>query len=281
MPTNKKESKYDERNKLNDLTGKEWLLMTKSFLFSEKCADDKDAFRHPAPFLIKDIEKFIKMFTKKGMIVLDPFMGSGTTAIAAFNCGRKSIGIDLSEEYKSLAFERFAKKNMKENTDFEYILGDSLEETKKISEVDFIITSPPYHNILKNDSKGIREDKSDRGYRSGSRTGVEYYSELENDLGNQDTYEDFLVLFQKIMKNCYLKLKNKRYCSIVISDFTVDKKEVCVQADIVRIMEEAGFVFVGTIALLQDNKPLYPFGYPFAFKINHMHQNIICFRKDE
>ena len=83
------------------------------------------------------------------------------------------------------------------------------------------------------------------------------------------------------MKNCYLKLKNKRYCSIVISDFTVDKKEVCVQADIVRIMEEAGFVFVGTIALLQDNKPLYPFGYPFAFKINHMHQNIICFRKDE
>lgn len=280
MPKEKKESKYDERNKLNDLTGKEWLLMTKSFIFSEKCADDKDAFKHPAPFLIKDIEKFIKMFTKKGMIVLDPFMGSGTTSIAAFNCGRKSIGIDLSEEYRQLAFERFSKKNMIEHKDFEYILGDSIEETKKIPEVDFIITSPPYHNILKNDSKGLREDKSDRRYRSGSRTGVEYYSELKNDLGNQDTYEDFLKLFQKIMSNCFKKLKNKRYCSIVISDFTVDKKEVCVQADIIGLMEKVGFTFVGTIALLQDNKPLYPFGYPFAFKINHMHQNIICFRKD-
>jgi len=277
----KKEPRYDERNQLNDLTGKEWLLMTKSFIFSEKCADDKDAFKHPAPFLIKDIEKFIQMFTKRGMIVLDPFMGSGTTAIASFNTGRRSIGIDLSEEYRSLAFERFSKKGMVEHNDFEYILGDSLEITKDIEEVDYIITSPPYHNILKNDSKGLRKDNSEKGYRSGSRIGVEFYSDLDNDLGNQKSYQDFLELFKQIMANCYTKLRNKKYCSIVISDFTVDKKEVCVQADIVRLMEEVGFVFVGTIALLQDNKPLYPFGYPFAFKINHMHQNIICFRKDQ
>lgn len=44
----KKVSKYYERNQLNDLTGKEWLLLTKSFWSSEKCADDKDAFGHPA-----------------------------------------------------------------------------------------------------------------------------------------------------------------------------------------------------------------------------------------
>ena len=220
------------------------------------------------------------MFTKKNLLVLDPFMGSGTTAIASFKCGRKSIGIDLSEEYKNLALERFLKLGMKEHEDYEYILGDSLIETRKIPEVDFIITSPPYHNILKNDSKGLREDKSEKGYRSGARLGVEFYSELENDLGNQDTYEDFLKLFKKIMKNCFKKLKNKKYCAIVISDFTVNKKEVCVQADVVKMMSDIGFTFVGTIALLQDNKPLYPFGYPYAFKINHMHQNIICFRKD-
>ena len=81
------------------------------------------------------------------------------------------------------------------------------------------------------------------------------------------------------MKNCYDILNPKKYCTIVISDFTVDKKEVCVQADIVKIMTEIGFEFVGTTILLQDNKPLYPFGYPFAYKINHMHQNIISFRK--
>lgn len=275
-----KEERYDERNQLNDLTGKEWLKHTKSFFMSEKCADDKDAFKHPAPFLIKDIEKMIEMFTKKGMTVLDPFMGSGTTAIASFNLGRKSIGIDLSEEYNILAKERFTKKGMVENEDYVYIVGDSMVETQNICSVDFIITSPPYHNILKNDSKGLRKDNIEKGFRSGSRVGVEYYSDKENDLGNQETYEQFLELFSKIMSNCFDKLKNKKYCAIVISDFTVDKKEICVQADIVRLMEQVGYIFVGTIALLQDNKPLYPFGYPYAFKINHMHQNIILFRKE-
>ena len=88
--------KYDERNKLNDLTGKEWLKMTKSFMFSEKSQEDKAAFNHPAPFLIKDVEKLITMFTKSGMTVLDPFVGSGTTLIASFKNNRNAIGIDLN-----------------------------------------------------------------------------------------------------------------------------------------------------------------------------------------
>lgn len=269
---------YDERNKLNSLTGKEWLKLTKSFMLSEKCAADKDAFAHPAPFLIKDVEKMISLFTKKGMTVLDPFMGSGTTAIASCNIDRNAVGIDLSEEYKKLAFERFKNNNI-DIKKIQYIHGDSIKELDKISNVDYIITSPPYHNILKNNSKGLRKDSSAKGYRSGSRIGVDYYSDKKNDLGNQDTYEEFLILLQKIMKKAYKKLNEGRYCSIIISDFTVDKKEICVQGDIVRIMQEIGYEFVGTIILLQDNKPLYPFGYPYAFKINHNHQNIINFRK--
>lgn len=270
--------KYDSRNKLNDLTGKEWLKLTKSFILSEKCAADKDAYAHPAPFLIKDVEKMISLFTKKGMTVLDPFMGSGTTAIASCNLGRNAIGIDLNEEYRNLAYSRFKNNNI-DTKHIDYILGDSLKEIDKLQNVDYIITSPPYHNILKNNSKGLRKDMSEKGFRSGSRIGVDYYSDDENDLGNQETYEQFLDLLKKIMEKAYKKLNTGKYCSIIISDFTVDKKEVCVQGDIVRIMQEIGFEFVGTIILLQDNKPLYPFGYPYAFKINHHHQNIINFRK--
>jgi DNA modification methylase len=272
------EGKIDSRNKLNDLTGKEWLKLTKSFWLSEKCVDDKDAFKHPAPFLIKDIMKLISMFTKQGMSVLDPFCGSGTTLIAANNIQRIGIGIDLSEEYKSLAIERLNKKQFTENEDFFYYIGDANKVLKKMQAVDYIVTSPPYHTILRNKGDGLRK-QSEKGFRNGSRIGVEYYSDLENDLGNKDSYNDFLKSFEEIMTKCFAILNAGKYTSIIISDFTVDKAEVCVQADIVKCMQNCGFEFVGTTVLLQDNKPLYPFGYPYAYKINHNHQNIINFRR--
>jgi len=274
----KSKGKYDPRNRLNDLTGKEWLKLTKSFWLSEKCKDDKDAFNHPAPFLIQDTQKLVSMFTKSGMRVLDPFCGSGTSLIAASNIGRFGVGIDLSSEYKDLALERLSKKKLLENTDFEYFLGDSGTILDSIENIDYIVTSPPYHNILQNKGAGIRKENT-KGYRDGSRTGIEYYSDSLNDLGNKETYEDFLNSFKGIMLKSFALLNNKKYCSIVMSDFTVNKKEIGVQGDIIKLMQEVGFDFVGTIALLQNNKPLYPFGYPYAYKINHHHQNIINFRK--
>lgn len=274
------EGKYDKRNKLNDLTGKEWIKLTNSFWLSEKCKEDKEAMNHPAPFLIKDIMKLISMFTKKGMIVLDPFAGSGTTLIASNRLNRKSVGIDLNKSYIELAKKRLKNEGYKLKKDYAYFHGDSKEKLKEIDEIDYIVTSPPYHNILKNRGEGLRTIKKN-GYRNGSRIGVEYYSDYENDLGNKKSYGEFLKSLKEIMGISYSKLRNKKYCSIIISDFTVNKKEVNVQGDIVKIMDEIGFKFVGTIALLQNNKPLYPFGYPFAYKINHHHQNIINFIKDE
>jgi len=267
---------YDKRNKLNDLTGKEWLKLTKSFWVSEKCKEDKFAFQHPAPFLIKDIQKLISMFTKKGMVVLDPFNGIGTTLVASGNLKRRGIGVDLSKEYCNLAEKRLKGLDIKNGQ--KIICGDSLTRIKKITgEIDYCVTSPPYHNILKNNGQGLRTEKE--GMRNGSRIGVEYYSDNKNDLGNQKSYENFLNLFGDIMLCVYKKLNDKKYTSIIISDFTVNKKERCVQSDIVRTMEKIGFEFSGTTILLQDNKPLYPFGYPYAYKINHQHQNIINFRK--
>lgn len=273
-----KPGRYDERNTLNDLDGRSWLLLTKSFWISESSTSDKAAYKHPAPFMIKDIEKLISLFTKKGMTVLDPFVGSGTTLIAANKLQRKGIGIDLNEDYYKLYLQRIMDKGGQNECQF--IVGDSLNVLDDIESVDYIVTSPPYHNILRNNTKGTRNNNG-KSYRMAARDGVEYYSEFDNDLGNFDKYEDFIKALKAIMAKAYKILKNKKYCTIIISDFTVDKKEVCVQADILRFMQEIGFVFVGTTILIQTVKPLYPFGYPYAYKINHHHQNIITFRKDE
>lgn len=253
--------------------------MTRSYWISEKCGDDRDAFAHPAPFLVRDTMKLISMFTKRGMTVLDPFCGSGTALLAAANMGRLGIGIDLNENYKGLAEGRMAKNNYDSGRHYRYILADAAEAlaTGKIC-ADYIVTSPPYHNILQNKSHGLRK-KSDKGYRSGARVGVEYYSDHESDLGNFSAYPDFLKALGGVMEKCHSALAGGRYCTVIMSDFTVNKKETCVQADMVGMMQKAGFEFRGTTVLLQNNKPLYPFGYPHAYVINHHHQNIMNFRK--
>lgn len=61
---------------------------------------------HPAIYPAYIVEELLKLLTKPGDVVLDPFMGSGSTAVAAFQNGRVYIGFDISQEYCRLALQR-------------------------------------------------------------------------------------------------------------------------------------------------------------------------------
>jgi len=63
---------------------------------------------HPAIYPVKIVEEFIKLLTQKGDVVLDPFVGSGSTAVAAFQNERVYIGFDISEEYCLYAQKRLS-----------------------------------------------------------------------------------------------------------------------------------------------------------------------------
>ena len=66
----------------------------------------KEKTEHPAQFPITMIERLIKGWSNENDIVLDPFMGSGTTAIAAINTNRNYIGFEMDEEYYKASIER-------------------------------------------------------------------------------------------------------------------------------------------------------------------------------
>lgn len=65
---------------------------------------------HPAPFPVELPHRLIDLYTYRGDLVLDPFMGAGTTAVAAVRTGRHYLGFDTDEDYVALAEERVAEE---------------------------------------------------------------------------------------------------------------------------------------------------------------------------
>lgn len=94
--------------KRNTISRDEFLEYTKSVW--EFNTESAKKVKHPAPFPVELPRRLIQLYTFEDDIVLDPFMGSGSTAIAAINSNRKYIGYDISKEYCTIANERIKKR---------------------------------------------------------------------------------------------------------------------------------------------------------------------------
>jgi DNA modification methylase len=246
---------------------------TISNIWKSKTKVDDIGKQHPAPFSYFDIEKLLDIFTKPGENVIDPFVGVASTLIACGIKNRKGIGIDLNEDYVKLSKTRLSQ-HIFDQDNFTLICGNSLFEIPKLTEnFDYAVTSPPYYAILKNKGNGVRSDGSQ------FRQGVQHYGDNLDDIGNQQSFEDYLSQFSSIMSLVKNKLRKNSFCSIVISDFTVNKKEKNITAYIIKALEEIGLKYRGTIVLDQDQKSIYPFGYPYDFVINHTNQYVLNFQK--
>jgi DNA modification methylase len=274
---------FDPRNELNDLTGTEWIKLTKSVWFSTPPPRDELKEQHPATFAESDIEQLILFFTKKQQKVLDPFVGVGSTLIAAYNTERNAVGIELIKKWVDIAKKRLDSVRAQRRLDQletptkqEIIHGDVREVLRQLKEeeFDFIVTSPPYWKILtkKADHKTKRERLS-----KGLPT---KYSEDNLDLGNIPKYEEFLEELKKVWAECYRVLRRGKYMCVVVTDFRHKGQYVLYHADIAKIMQDVGFKLKGMIVLVQNNKTLYPYGYPFEFVPNVHHENVMVFRKE-
>ena len=250
-------------------------IKEKQYVIESKSKMDQIGLKHPAPFSYIDIEQLCKLNDIKDKTILDPFLGVGSTIIGCYK-DNKCIGIELSKEYVDLIGGRYKLLNLPQDIKKHRIIcGDSFREIKNIENFDVVITSPPYFNILKNTTTGVRTDGSQ------SRQGVEYYSDSEEDVGNISNYEAYLDAIKSIFNECYKKTNKNGEFYLVISDFTVNKKEKDVHSDMVRLMSEIGYVYVGTSYFRQNQKVIYPFGYPYKIVMNHIFQYVIKFKKYE
>ena len=94
-----------ETKEKSRLDKKEWNSYIQSIW---KFSTEKDR-THPAPFPIDLPERLIKLYSFVGDIILDPFMGSGTTAVAAIQNSRKYVGYELNPKYIENAYGRLSQ----------------------------------------------------------------------------------------------------------------------------------------------------------------------------
>jgi len=122
----RRERTKDETNhKQNTITKEQFMEWTKSIWTMN--AESARRIGHPAPFPEELPNRLIRLYSFTNDIILDPFMGSGTTAIAAIKSKRNYIGYDINEEYIKLANDRINVVLQDSNTLFETIENEILE----------------------------------------------------------------------------------------------------------------------------------------------------------
>ena len=99
------------RRHCNALDGKRWLRNSISVWSDIRKTPEEARLKHPAMFPQMLVERLIETFLPTDAnLVLDPFAGSGTTLAVAKRLGRKAIGIEISEEYARLAWNRIERE---------------------------------------------------------------------------------------------------------------------------------------------------------------------------
>ncbi len=168
---------------INCMPPKEWLksqLGVWQFIYEAR--DIRDKKIHPATFPISLARKIIELFTHEGELVLDPFVGSGTTLVAARDANRNAVGFDLKKEYIDLCRKRLAQASFIGHATQIAVQDDAryIPEYLEPETVSLVWTSPPYANLLNR----ARKNKS-RRLRNNEQLGkIEQYSQDLRDLDN-------------------------------------------------------------------------------------------------
>ncbi len=313
MPTNDP-GRRRRANQLNDLSGTEWIKFTKTWFELPGDADperkliepgrswlivDSRRYRqnqatelHPARYPEELVREFVSFFTKEGEWVLDPFTGSGATLVACQEIGRNAVGVELSPRYAAVARERLGAGTLMSAAtvlqgDAARVGGAAFWEGVECPSLprdeggrpvfDFLMTSPPYWDMLRHSRGGVESTHRKRGKRGLDTV----YSDDPADLGNVASYEAFVATLCRILADAARRVRPGRYVVVVAQNLRApDGKVVTLAWDIQRGLTE-GLAFQGERIWCQNSKALGIWGYPSVFVPNYHHHYCLIFRRTE
>ncbi len=249
-------------NHLNCMTAKEWLksqLGVWQFNYEKRDIRDKDI--HPATFPISLARKVIELFTHEGELILDPFVGSGTTLVAAQDTNRNAVGFDLQDKYIRLCGERLINENMFNKSQQVPIEGDARDIYKYFEEntLSLIFTSPPYANLLNRK----RTNKSRRFRKNKQLARVEQYSQSSMDLGILDLGE-YTTAMGDIFQSLLPLLKLKGHCVINVPDMWWENRRITIHVSLIEELRRRGYELRNVIIWDRTNivNQIGIFGWP-------------------
>lgn len=269
-----KKRKSDHKKRAIKLDGTTWLKYSLSIWGDIKKSKTEEKLKHPAIFPASLVKRLLEVFTFEEDIVLDPFVGTGSTIVAAQELGRSSIGIDISQEFIDIAQLRLSEVSTlhsREAVAYRLVKdsAENLDNYIKRNTIGCCITSPPYWDILTQRRTADYKD-------------VRTYGGLAHDLGEIHNYKEFLLGLRNIMAKVFTVLKPNKYCCIILMDLRKKNKFYPLHMDVCEFMtNHIGFELDDIIIWDRGSEynNLRPLGHPYVFRVNKIHEYILIFKK--
>ncbi len=215
-----------------------------------------------SPYIPRNV---ILKYSKPGDVVLDYFVGGGTTAVEAKLLGRKCIARDINPACVSLTLENL--KFIPPQILFHYPIYEpdvSVGDARSLSDIpdnsiDLICAHPPYAGI------------------------INYSSNIDGDLSKL-SIEDFLNEMKKVAKESYRVLKPGKKCAILLGDTRKHKHVIPIGFQTINVFLEAGFKLKELVIKRQHNCKTTGFWYEKSTKYNFLllaHEYLPIFEKPE
>lgn len=283
--------KLQRSKSFNGLTAKEWAKLSRNVWNDLSSPREPHHLKHGAVFPLKLAERIITMYSKKGDLVFDPFVGTGTTVIAAYRLERSGIGIELSKDFAGVA-NSWLKEiqgglfNHLEKQPLIYkIYQDdcrNLNKYLKKSSVQLTFTSPPYADFIQKSIKDRQKTHKKSKIALENNSVVKQYSKSPDDFGNLP-YDMFMNEIKNIFKSNLEITKPGGYSIWVVKDYRDTKNRkpyIDFHSDLAKAAVESGWMYNDLIVWDQnEQRSLVLLGYPSVFYSNQNCSFIVVFRK--